>query len=166
MAAAASVSGTPAENRLIFNMTSGQDRMRSAYSGSLTTSAICFLMTERQALSNSLACKRCAWLKMPQTLDVPCWGRSMNPKRVYGSCTLMGIIVVYRVYDPNFKVHLPKVLSSSHSRISHQSCNLVTSYLWLTASRPCVFNSSALPLFAISPTLCSIRCFTPVRSSV
>ena len=33
----------------------------------------------------------------------------MNPKRVYGSYTLIGIIVL-RVYDPNFGVHfVPKV---------------------------------------------------------
>ena len=33
----------------------------------------------------------------------------MNPKRVYGSYTLIGIIVL-RVYDPNFRVHfVPKV---------------------------------------------------------
>ena len=28
----------------------------------------------------------------------------MNPKRVYGSYTFIGIIVL-RVYDPNFRVH-------------------------------------------------------------
>ena len=36
-------------------------------------------------------------------------GDEMNPKRAYGSFTLIGIIVV-RVYDPNFRVHfVPKV---------------------------------------------------------
>ena len=35
-------------------------------------------------------------------------GDEMNPKRVYGSYTLLGIIVL-RVYDPNFRVHfVPK----------------------------------------------------------
>ena len=37
-------------------------------------------------------------------------GDEMNTKRVYGSYTLIGIIVV-RVYDPNFRLHfVPKVL--------------------------------------------------------
>ena len=35
-------------------------------------------------------------------------GDEMNPKRVYGSYTLIGIIVV-RIYDPDFSVHfVPK----------------------------------------------------------
>ena len=40
----------------------------------------------------------------------------MNPKRAYGSCTLIGIIAVQGI-DPNFKVHLdPKATSPPSPR--------------------------------------------------
>ena len=38
-------------------------------------------------------------------------GDEMNPKRVYGSYTLLGVIVV-RVYDPSFRVHRPYCLAT------------------------------------------------------
>ena len=49
-------------------------------------------------------------MNMDSTPVVP-WGDEMNPERVYGSYTLMGVIVIEGIYDPSFRVHLvPKVM--------------------------------------------------------
>ena len=45
-------------------------------------------------------------------------GDEMNPKRVYGSCTLIGFVVV-RNYDANFGVHfVPKAKRPGNTRSS------------------------------------------------